>query len=238
MTRDTNGLVTRRAALRTGALVATGAGAGAGAVLFASNPAAADTEVTFEISNPDAVESGDGEVDWIGIRNFHSKIEWEYQEDPIHYGRSTKDITVDQDDERIVESVTFISDTEDQYGGPVEVDEGGSSGYWEFVPDNDQIDFPIAHQEGVDPTDYFDDVEDRHDPVIIDYDNGWSAPDEGESITYSIQVVQTYHLYEDAEGDNRVVLESEADFFDLTVTNLEGETRIQAGGDGDAGVDE
>ena len=237
MTSDNNGLVTRRTALRTGALVATGAVVGAGGVLISSNPASANAEVTFEISDADTVESGDGEVDWIGIRNFHSKIEWEYQEDPIHYGRSTKDITVDQGDERIVD-FRFISNTGDQYDDPVEVDEGGSSGYWEFVPDNDQIDFPIAHQEGVDPTDYFDDVEDRHDPVIIDYDNGWSAPEEGESITYSIQFVQTYHLYEDLEGDNRVVLQGDNDFFDLTVTNLEGETRIQAGGDGDAGVDE
>lgn len=208
------------------------AGLGAGAFAFFTNPVAAATTATFDISDPDTVETGDGKIEWVGLRNYRGRVDWENFTTGIEYGRSVKYLSVrgidfsnpGVDDQEITD--TGMVELDDYTDGPTDT---GGDGYWVLVPEDDRVELLVAKQEGVE---LWDDPP-GSGPATIDYDNGWTAAPEGETLAYEFTIDQEFRLFD--AGQDHVTTASATEDFIVTVTNLDGETHIDVAAAADAG---
>lgn len=208
---DTTNRTRRNVLAGTGALVASAA---AGTALFAGTTGA-ENDVTFELTGDAESETVDGNLEYVALDNYESKVEWSNYGTEIEYIQATKHIDIEEDGGDDYEADKQVTET-----AVVEADETGSDGSYELVAADAGVAFVIigdAEAGDHDPLNT-----ESHNPFDRDGDLDVDDDDGGESRTFTVTVEQTYDLYEHDDDEDPVDSTTASDDFELTVTNIEG----------------
>lgn len=221
----------RKFIIGTGAVTAAAVG---GAALMAS-PVAAEVETTFEISDPPAVETADGSLEYVALTDYNARVDWIKFSDDIRYIETRKYLTIDEvggdnvvdyrDADRTLTETSADVATQGDGGNP-----DGADGHWILIADENTIAFTVA--EGVEYSNPGDHASPPgHDPFDA---SELEAGDEGSTREFTVTVEQEFDLYHNESDENPTKTVTASDDFTLTVVNEEPEASMTGGADGDA----
>lgn len=223
-------------------LIGAGGVAAAGVAGVAlTGTAAADVNGSYEISDPETAETGDGEYNYVDKASV-ALFEWQYFTDPATDVTFDHKIDLDGENEHTLYEATFsLDDLAADAGGSLDWSTGSGQSGTLHVGVGDAE--PLIDEEGVEPQsedsrwpilvshDYWDENEDDlygvPDPLVTDVPQA----DDGE--TNETEVTITKHV--EIHNENESAEVELSDTFTVVIENLDSE--VDGEGEGDTSID-